>query len=148
MYTGVLVSELFGYREPLSLVSVSKQGLGIWTKVKKLYLYDRQLIQGFWWSDHRGLKNLRRTSLAGLEAGKKPFYYFWQFFYPRGLGIGTKRQKIRIPRPQCITYNSFRLDVGSWMVDDHISFGDEERPELTNLPVDLAVWDLYKIRQF
>ena len=28
-----------------------------------------------------------------------PFYYFWQLFYPKGLGIQTKRQKIMIPRP-------------------------------------------------
>ena len=45
-----------------------------------------------------------------------------------------------------ITYNSFRLDIGSWMVDDHISVGDEERPKLTDLPIDLAVGDLYTIK--
>ena len=40
------------------------------------------------------LKNVYKTSLASLEAEKKPLCYFWQLFNPRCLGIRTRVKNV------------------------------------------------------
>jgi hypothetical protein len=102
-----ILSKLFGYRDspppigpplfedprPLSLVSVSEQGSKS-SQRQKVKTGFRRLVYG-------ELNNLCRTSLAGLEAEKKPYNYIWQLFNHRGLGIQTFTLFVRIPRPQC-----------------------------------------------
>ena len=106
LYTGVLVSE-FAIRTNFNRTSDTKTPWSdtevsrypyIGIKVAK----DKKVQRVFWRSEYGELKNLFKTSVASLEAEKKPFYCFRQLFYPRGLGIRTKRQKIRIPRPRFV----------------------------------------------
>ena len=60
--------------------------------IKKL---PKQIINTrFGRSEYGELRNLCKTSLASLEAEKRPLYCFWQLFNPRGLGIRTRVKKL------------------------------------------------------
>ena len=75
----------FSDTETLETKSCQKQKINAWLR----------------WSERGELKNLSRTYLASLKAEKKSFDCFWQHIDSRDSVSEQKKEKVRIPGPQC-----------------------------------------------